>query len=376
VSPGYGSSVPPTDRITDLDPLSRAVYETTVLADVALRTALGSVITGAMAPWGLTRNIKAENRRLGFYRDLAAEPDPERVFRTPPRVDVTTMRPGRITLPLQQRGAEVLRFASPYQAINPAVRAAYGRHSRNRIAYAQHWRHEDGPRPTLCVIHGFGASPYWLNSAFFALPWFFAHGYDVLLYTMPFHGLRRGMFAPLNGTELFAHGVCHLNEAIIHAVHDFRVFVDHLERTGVEQIGLTGLSLGGYMTALLAAVEPRLQFVIPNAAVTDMKSLIRTWFPTNQVISAVTKLRGLPREEIENALAVHSPMTYQPVVPKNRMMIIGGLGDRLAPPEQSERLWEHWDRPRIHWFVGNHVMHLSRGAYLREMRRFMAEADF
>ena len=30
--------------------------------------------------------------------------------------------------------------------------------------------------------------PYWLNSAFCAMPWFFGHGYDVLPCTLPFHG--------------------------------------------------------------------------------------------------------------------------------------------------------------------------------------------
>ena len=365
----------PTERISDLNPVSRAVYEGTVVADLALRTALSSVITGAMIPWGITRDLRAENRRLGFYRDLAAEKDAAKVFHPPPRVDVKTVPRGvRVPMLGGHRDAEILRFSSPYVARNPVVRSDYGRHSRNRIAWAQHWRHTDGPRPTLCVIHGFGASPYWLNSAFFALPYFFGRGYDVLLYTMPFHGLRRGMLTPVNGTELFAHGVAHLNEAIIHAVHDFRVFLDYLERTGVDRVGLTGLSLGGYMTSLLAAVEPRLRFVIPNAAVTDMRSLIRSWFPTNQLISAVTKLRNAPRDDIEKSLAVHSPLNYRPVVPKNRMLIIGGLGDRLAPPEQSEQLWLHWDEPRIHWFVGNHVLHLSRGAYLREMRRFLEAA--
>ena len=367
---------PPTHLLDELNPLERAVYEGTVLADVALRTALGSVVTAAMVPWGLSSGAARENERLDFYRELAAEGDATKVFRAPPRVRVTTAKPGRISSPLSQRGAKLLRFASPYVAVNPRVAKAYARHTRNRIAYAQHWTHDDGPRPTLCVIHGFGASPYWLNSAFFALPWFFGHGYDVLLYTMPFHGLRRGLFAPVNGTELFAHGLAHLNEAIIHAVHDFRVFVDHLERTGVKQVGLTGLSLGGYMTGLLAAVEPRLRFVIPNAAVTDIKRLQRDWFPPNLVIPSVARLRGLPHEEMQDALAVHSPLTYAPVVPHERRMIIGGLGDKLAPPSQSELLWEHWDRPRIHWFVGNHVMHLSRGAYLREMRRFMAELGF
>ena len=367
---------PPRHLIDDLNPAQRALYEATVVADVGLRTALGTVVTAALLPWGISSAARTENRRLDFYRELAREGDAERVFAPPPRVEVTTAPAGRIPLPFGRREARRLRFSSPYVAINPAVRRDYSRHARNTIAHAQHWTHDDGPRPTICVIHGFGASPYWLNSAFFALPWFFGHGYDVLLYTLPFHGLRRSPLAALNGTELFAYGVAQLNEALIHAVHDFRVLVDHLERTGVEQIGLTGLSLGGYMTALLAAVEPRLRFAIPNAAVTDLARLQRDWFPPNVVFQAASRLRGLPIDELLAALAVHSPLTYAPVIDHERLMIIGGLGDKLAPPEQSELLWEHWERPRIHWFVGNHVLHLSRGAYLSEMRRFMKGLGF
>jgi hypothetical protein len=80
--------------------------------------------------------------------------------------------------------------------------------------------------------------------------------------------------------------------------------------------------------------------------------------------------------EAEESIAVHSPLNYRPVVRKDRLMIIGGLGDRLTPPEQTELLWEHWGRPRLHWYPGNHLLHSGRGAYLREMRRFMVGAGF
>lgn len=99
------------------------------------------------------------------------------------------------------------------------MRVAYARHRENRTAWAQHWRHHDGPRPTLAVIHGFGASPYWLNSQFFALPSIYRRGYDVLLYLLPFHGVRQARVA-LSGWGLFANGIAHFIEAIAHAVHD------------------------------------------------------------------------------------------------------------------------------------------------------------
>jgi hypothetical protein len=219
-------------------------------------------------------------------------------------------------------------------------------------------------------------SPYLFNSAFFSLPWFFGQGYDVLLYTLPFHGARAGRFSPYSGAGLFAGGIAHLNEAMAHAVHDFRIFVDHLEHQGVEQVGVTGLSLGGYTTALLATVDDRLRFAIPNAAVADMSTLIDSWFPANLLLRHVMPRRGIDPDAFADAVRFHSPLTYPVLVPKERHFVIGGLGDRLDPPEQSERIWEHWDRPRLHWYPGNHVLHVNRGAYFRQMKEFFAEIGF
>jgi len=64
-------------------------------------------------------------------------------------------------------------------------------------------------------------------------------------------------------------------------------------------------------------------------------------------------------------------LNYRPLVPRDRRLIITGLGDRLAPPEQAEELWEHWDRCALHWFPGNHILHVSQPEYLRRTNRFL-----
>jgi hypothetical protein len=39
-------------------------------------------------------------------------------------------------------------------------------------------------------------------------------------------------------------------------------------------------------------------------------------------------------------------------------------------------LWEHWDRCALHWFPGNHVLHVSQPAYLRRMTAFLQKFMF
>jgi pimeloyl-ACP methyl ester carboxylesterase len=312
---------------------SRALVGGTAALDLGVRTALASVLTLPVGGWAVRSDLRRELRLLELYRELAEQGDPSAVFKRPDSLPQVVERSlDRPSFPGGQ--ATLLRLQSPYTALHPDVRRDYARHVENAVAWAQHWRHSDGPRPTLVVIHGFGASPFWFNSRFFDLPRLYGLGYDVLLYLLPFHGVRQARFAAFSGWGLFAHGIAQFNEALIQAVQDLRLFIDHLESAGTEQVAVTGLSLGGYMTALLAAVDPRPVAVIPNSPVVSIPSLLRQWFPANLLAGLGARAAGIDRNAIDAALAVHSPLSYRPMIPRERRMIIGGLGDRLAPPSR------------------------------------------
>lgn len=350
-------------------PVGFALLHGSAALDLGVRTGLATAIAAASMTTVTEVVTRRDARRLRWYADVARGWDRERLFPPPATVDVR-VRPGEG--PGVEGGrVELLDFGSPYEAINPHLREAYARHENNAVAHAQHWRHASGPRPTLVVVHGFGASPAWINVSFFALKEVFAGGWDVLLYKLPFHGSRRGSLTPINGIELFAHGMAHFTEAMLHAVHDLRAFLDYVLAQGAPRVGVTGLSLGGYVTALTAAADSRLDFAVPNAAVIDLPRLLKIWFPANQTLGVIRAIGGLPAETFSEAIAVTSPLSYPPLVPKDRRMIVAGLGDRLAPPEQSLLLWEHWERPRIEWFPGSHFIHVGWDGYRQGLRDLM-----
>jgi pimeloyl-ACP methyl ester carboxylesterase len=165
-------------------------------------------------------------------------------------------------------------------------------------------------------------------------------------------------------------------EAMAQAVHDFRSIIDYLQFTGVERIALTGMSLGGYTSALIAAVDDRLDAVIPNVPVVTPESAFDDWFPANLLVTLGRSVSRISREDSAAASAYHSPLNYRPLIPKDRRLIITGLGDRLAPPDQAELLWQHWDHCGLHWFPGNHVLHVSQPEYLRRVTRFLGQFMF
>lgn len=380
--PGHDAGRSGLPKRSQLTPLQRAVVDSSAIADVGLRTAIASVVAGAVLPsvvsGALNRSASRRERQgLEFYAEVAQHQNSELSFPAPGSLpDVRVRRADPLTEYIAKGHVDVISFRSSFHPLNPSMRDRWSSYSRNNIAWAQHWRHDDGPRPTLCLIHGFMGSAYLFNGLFFSLPWFFHMGYDVLLYTLPFHGRRAEKSSPFSGYGYFANGLTGFAESMAHAVHDFRSVVDWLCHNGVDRIALTGMSLGGYTSALAASVDNRLQAVIPNVPVVNPESTFDDWWPASTLVAATRTISGVSREASRAASAYHSPLNYTPKVAKDRRLIITGLGDRLAPPQQAEALWEHWDRCKLHWFPGNHILHVSQPAYLRRMNRFLRPLMF
>lgn len=367
---------------SDLTAWQRLVVDSSALADVALRTAISTVLGVAMLPTIATSTVRpAQSRRelenLAFYAALADRRDASASFAAPTAVpEVRSGAAGPVAEYIARGRVLNVSFPSTFEAVNPAMRGQWNRLRHNNIVRFQHWRHDDGPRPTLCVIHGFMGSPYLLNGLFFALPWFYRSGYDVVLYTLPFHGRRAERLSPFSGFGFFAQGMSGFAEAMAQAVYDFRTILNWLRHSGVPRIALTGMSLGGYTSALVAVADDRLDAVIPNVPLVTPESAFDQWWPASAMVGLGRALGGVSREESYSGFAYHSPLNYPALIPKDRRLIITGLGDRLAPPDHAVALWEHWDRCALHWFPGNHVLHVSQPEYLRRTNRFLRPLMF
>lgn len=346
------------------------VYGTAGL-DRILRTGLGAMVVGAMAPRMMSGAARMRERVL--MRDYAAHADKsdvDSVFVRPPSdVPVTRRKTPWFGAAPDNIQCRNLSFKSPFRPLHPD--SGYGPYRRNATAHAQYWFHNDGPRPTLILLHGYCASSYSFNSWFFSLQWFYRHGYDILICQEPFHGDRAELWHPWSGYGYFAGGFSQVNEAMLHAVSDVRVWIDYLQACGVPHIGVSGYSLGGYITSMLASVEDRLAFVIPNSPVVNVFDMAMEWQPVRPVLRGMMWLDDMNIRELRHGMALHSPLTYAPRMDPRRLLIISGAGDRFTSPRFVSLLHEHWAGSQMHWFPGNHLVHFRRGEYLRLMKRFM-----
>ena len=129
-------------------------------------------------------------------------------------------------------------------------------------------------------------------------------------------------------------GMAGFAEAMAQAVHDFRSVLDYLEFTGVDRIALTGMSLGRLHLRVDRQCRRPDPGGHPERSRRHARNRVDDWFPANNVVALNGHLARTDREESAAAGLYHSPLNYPPLVPKDRRLIIAGLGDRLAPPSR------------------------------------------
>ena len=107
-----------------------------------------------------------------------------------------------------------------------------------------------------------------------------------------------------------------------------------------------GMSLGGYTTALWASIAGPddvggVDFAVAMIPAVSLARLMwRHGEDSPQRRRAIKA--GITEDLLVDAFAVHAPLTRAPRVPRERLFVIAGRGDRITPPEQAEALAAHW----------------------------------
>ena len=103
------------------------------MADIALRTAIASLLGATMVPAvfgaALRRSeSRAERDHLRFYAELASAKDPELSFPAPTSEPRISSRPANpIAEWMAKGGVHNIRFDSSFEAVNPGVAGAVSR---------------------------------------------------------------------------------------------------------------------------------------------------------------------------------------------------------------------------------------------------------
>jgi hypothetical protein len=286
---------------------------------------------------------------------------------TPPALEKPNLTRTRI------RGAgqlEHLRFESEYEPNDPEIRGEYLAQHRNRIAHAYLWRHPSGPRPTLICIHGYRMGRISLDARAWDLDWLHRHlGLDVAAVVLPLHGPRS--IGRRSGSGFLDTHPLWTNAAFGQAIWELRRLAGWLRGEGAPLLGVYGMSLGGYTAALFASIESRLSCAITMIPVVSLAGLIQRDLSEEKRLAG--EALGVTEAVLEQAWAPHAPLCHTPKVAKAGRLIVAGLADRICPPDQAQALFEHWERPAIHWFPGTHLLPIGRRATRARMEQHLRD---
>ncbi len=235
----------------------------------------------------------------------------------------------------------------------------------NHTASAVVLRHPGGPRPWVIAVHGFCMGfPFMDFPGLQAARLHRELGFNVALPVLPLHGPRR--VTRVSGEALLSFDLMNAVHGLTQAVWDIRRLIHMIREEGATSVSLYGISLGAYVVSLLSGIEDGVDAVVAGIPVTDFPGLFHRHSPHHLQERAIEHriIGGVA----ENVYRVVSPMSFEARVPKDRRFIFAGYGDRLAMPEQAQRLWEHWDQPSISWYPGSHVGYM----WSKQVSEFLA----
>jgi acetyl esterase/lipase len=311
------------------------------------------------------RQIEREvDDAVSMFGDRGWLDDPASYIGEPPPL-VETERCRTVEWPMRLQG---LTFPSEWEPHHGEPgRDRWLSYEANRTARAYVLRHgDDRPRPWLVCLHGTAMGRPEVD------PWVLKvkHLYDdlglnVVLPILPLHGARGG---PRSWDVQFPTvDVLDNVHGLAQAAWDVRRVLSWVRAQEPIAIALTGLSLGGYVAALVAGLDAPLDCVIAGMPAVDFPRVLRRHTPREIRELDDFRLLGEKADLLHRAV---SPLLPEPATPPDRRFIYAGTADRLVDPvEQVVALWEHWGRPEIKWVHAGHVGHLVTGAFVDDALR-------
>jgi dienelactone hydrolase len=272
------------------------------------------------------------------------------------------------------RVLETLRWHSQHVPLCPHYRARHaGEYARNQTVTARWAYPRSGPRRrALVYVHGWLEPGPWIEEQVLLPRLYEELGVDVLHVQLPFHGSRNPKSALFHGEFFWTADLVRSFEAVRQSCIDARTLVAWLRAQGYDEVGVTGISLGGSIAMVLACVDPAPDYVVPivshlqlGEAVEEASILWR--------MKADLERFGVGRErrkEIFRRLGLES---LRPKLPPERQLWIMARDDAWIAARLVEAQWHAWGQPPIEWIPGGHMTFpLSLPRIVERMRTFHA----
>ncbi len=206
--------------------------------------------------------------------------------------------------------------------------------------------HESAPWTVIVPGYGTGAVPF-SGYSFFQD----AHARSLLernvntaLIELPYH-LQRTPAGRVSGEGFFSPDLFETQTAVRQGVADTICLVRWLGKAFQRPVALWGTSLGGCIAGLAATLLPELAALVLMEPLDNPGDTIAVLPGAWEIRQALTA-HGVPPEKVPELLRDVAPSSYQPAIPRDRILFVIPLWDRVVPTIYQERFWEAWGQPQ------------------------------
>ncbi|MDE1170367.1 MAG: hypothetical protein PW734_04025 [Verrucomicrobium sp.] len=242
-----------------------------------------------------------------------------------------------------QRGR--LRFPSPLPGAHPA---------NGHAVYDLYAGPAGWSAPTLLLTHGL-MSVSDAGYRYWAARWNKA-GWNVVFVHLPYHYARRprGTFS---GELCVTADLLRTVEGARQAVVELRMLLRWLAAQGGTRFAGWGTSYGAWVLGLLGCVEPLLaeSHLALIEPILDIDAAV--WHsPACAVLRRWLRRRGVTPEMTAPHMRLCSPLhAGAPALPPERVLLLAGQYDRVAPPGVIRALHEKWRGSHFYEFPQGHI---------------------
>ncbi len=259
-----------------------------------------------------------------------------------------------------------LRFPSPVVTADP----------ENNTVHAEYFRPVGvrEKRPGVVVLHILGAD--------FPLSRYMAarladRGVAALFVKLPYYGERRPASGGLDARRFLSSDIERTVTAMRQGICDVRrasAWLATRAEIDPQRLGVTGISLGGIVSSIVAAVDPSIQDSAFLLAGGDLSRIL--WeMPEGRTFRARWMKSGRTRADLKKLTDPFDPLLYASRLKGKRVFMMAGKVDEVIPPDSARALWLAAGRPEILWYDCGHYS--AVGFLLPGIRRtvdFFAES--
>jgi dienelactone hydrolase len=236
---------------------------------------------------------------------------------------------------------ERLRFPSPIVTPDVVNNTVHGEYFRPKAP---------GRHPGVVVLHILGAD--------FPLSRYLAarlaeRGVAALFVKLPYYGERR----PVGGDQrLLSQDVDRSVLSMRQGVLDVRraaTWLASRPEVDASRLGVTGISLGGIVSSLVASVDPGIRQAALVLAGGNLAEALWT-MPEGRKSRDAWVASGHTKAQLVEAMRPVDPITTAAGLIGKRVVMFAGNADEVIPPESARELWKAAGRPPIRWYDCGH----------------------